>query len=49
MSMKNLFEAVFGWLAASRSETPVDVPSVIPEHERRLNELQKTGRMVFLP
>ena len=47
--MKSLFETVFGWLAASRSETHTDVPAVIPEHERRLNELQKTGRMGFLP
>jgi hypothetical protein len=47
--MKNLFETVFGWLAAPPSETRTSVPAVVPEHELRLQELQKTGRMLFLP
>jgi hypothetical protein len=45
--MKNLLETVVGWFATPRS---ADAPApAIPEHERRLQELQEAGRVVFLP
>jgi hypothetical protein len=49
--MKNFFEALVNWFsephppAIQLRPTPTDMP----EHERRLRELARDGRIVFLP
>jgi hypothetical protein len=50
--MKRLFETVSRWLS-NRRETAAqaDGPqsSLLPEHERRLRDMEKSGRTLFLP
>jgi hypothetical protein len=51
--MKKAFNTLLGWFsswqaAAARAGTAQTLPPM-PEHERRLGELQQSGRMVFLP
>jgi len=50
--MKKSFNTVLGWPSswreqAAQAETAQKLP--VPEHERRLRELQRSGRMQFLP
>jgi hypothetical protein len=50
--MKRLFENVSKWLIHRREqEAKADdlQTSSMPEHERRLRELEKSGRILFLP
>jgi hypothetical protein len=50
--MKRLFENVSKWLT-NREEREAKADdlrtSSMPEHERRLRELEKSGRVLFLP
>ena len=50
--MKKSFNTILGWLSswreqAAQTEAPQTLP--VPEYERRLRELQRSGRMQFLP
>jgi hypothetical protein len=50
--MKKSFETVLAWLSIwrSRGARPDAEPAApMPEHERRLRELEKSGRILFLP
>ena len=50
--MKKSFNTVFRWLSTWREQVAqAEVGQTLPmaEHERRLRELQRTGRMLFLP
>jgi hypothetical protein len=47
--MKQLFEAVVGWLSASAPIAARPVERASAESERRLRELQESGRVQFLP
>jgi hypothetical protein len=45
--MKNLLESVLKWLSTTPSLG--ERAQRLPEHERRLRELQKSGRVSLLP
>jgi hypothetical protein len=50
--MKNVIETVVKWLSNPRqhgSAVHEAQASPLPEHERRLQELEKSGRKLFLP
>jgi hypothetical protein len=49
--MKNWFEMVSSWLSSwNHSDGLVDAKTAyVPEHERRLREMQENGRTLFLP
>lgn len=50
--MKRLFETVSRWLSNRRergAQADDLETSLMPEHERRLRELAKSGRILFLP
>ena len=48
--MKKSFNTVLGWLSSWREQAAQAVAAqAVPEHERRLRELQRSGRMQFLP
>ncbi len=44
--MKSLFETVFGWFAVAPE---VNAGAVESESDRRLRNLQESGRVQFLP
>jgi len=50
--MRKAFNTLLSWFSsrqvmATRVETAQTLP--MPDHERRLGELQQSGRMLFLP
>jgi hypothetical protein len=50
--VRKSFEAVLAWLSARRAShaLPITEPAIpLLEHERRLRELEKSGRILFLP
>jgi hypothetical protein len=50
--MKNVLETMVKWFSNPRQRDSAahDVQiAPLPEHERRLQELEKSGRMLFLP
>jgi len=50
--MKKSFNTVWKWLAGwreHRSQVDAGQTLPLPEHERRLLELEKSGRTLFLP
>ena len=48
--MKNVFETVVKWFSSPQSGSAQDSKaSALPEHERRMLELEKSGRKLFLP
>jgi hypothetical protein len=49
--MKNWFEMVSSWLSSwNHGDGLVDAEAAsVPEHERRLREMQENGRTLFLP
>jgi hypothetical protein len=48
--MKNVFETVAKWFSSPHSGNAQDAEAAaLPEHERRLQELEKSGRKLFLP
>ena len=51
--MRKSFETVLAWLSIWRSRggarADAEPAAPMPEHERRLRELEKSGRMLFLP
>ena len=50
--MKNVFETVVKWFSNPRQRAGAVHEAQIlplPEHERRLQELEKSGRKLFLP
>ncbi len=50
--MRKSFEALVAWLSIWRTGTArvdVEPAAPVPEHERRLRELEKSGRILFLP
>ena len=50
--MRKSFETVLAWLSSWRGRgTPADAEPAapMPEHERRLRELERSGRILFLP
>jgi hypothetical protein len=49
--MKNVFETVVKWFSSPQAGSGVErsEASALPEHERRLQELEKSGRKLFLP
>ncbi len=50
--MKKSFDTLFSWLSSWREQTAraeAGQTSSLPEHERRLRELQRSGRWLFLP
>ena len=48
--MKNVFETVAKWFSNPQSGRVQDLEAAtLPEHERRMLELEKSGRKQFLP
>jgi hypothetical protein len=50
--MKKSLNTVLRWFSSWRehaAQTEVELALPMPEHERRLSELQRSGRMLFLP
>ena len=48
--MNNVFETVAKWFSSTQSGSVLDSKaSALPEHERRMLELEKSGRKLFLP
>ncbi len=50
--MKHTLKSVLRWLASPRARgelADAGPVSPIPEHERRLREMEKSGRILFLP
>jgi len=50
--MKKSFNTVLSWFSRWREQAaPAEAGQTlpVPEHERRLHELQRSGRMLFLP
>ncbi len=50
--MKKSFDTLLSWFSSWReqaAQAEVGQTFSLPEHERRLRELQKSGRMLFLP
>jgi hypothetical protein len=48
--MKNVFETVAKWFSSPQAGGVQDLEAAaLPEHERRLQELEKSGRKLFLP
>jgi|APFre7841882630_1041343.scaffolds.fasta_scaffold584100_1 hypothetical protein len=48
--MKNVFETVAKWFSSPQSGSVQDLEAAaLPEHERRMLELEKSGRKQFLP
>lgn len=50
--MKKSFSTLLSWFSSWREQAALadaGQTSSMPEHERRLRELQKKGRMLFLP
>ena len=48
--MKNVFETVAKWFSNTQSGGVQDTgAATLPEHERRMLELERSGRKLFLP
>ncbi len=50
--MRKPFETVLAWLSiwrGRRARADAESAAPMPEHERRLRELEKSGRILFLP
>lgn len=49
--MKKSFNSLLSWLSSWQQQTAQTEGQTppMPEHERRLRELQRSGRMLFLP
>jgi len=48
--MKNVFETVAKWFSNTQSGGGQDTEAaILPEHERRMLELERSGRKLFLP
>jgi hypothetical protein len=49
--MKNVFETVVKWFSIPQAVSDVEGSKApaLPEHERRMLELERSGRKLFLP
>jgi len=48
--MKNVFETVAKWFSSTQSGSVQESEAAtLPEHERRMLELERSGRKLFLP
>jgi hypothetical protein len=50
--MKKSFDTLLSWFSSWReqaAQAEAGQTSSMPEHERRLRNLQRSGRMLFLP
>jgi hypothetical protein len=49
--MKSVFETLVKWFSGPQAGSGVagSEASALPEHERRLRELEESGRKLFLP